>query len=71
MPKAELSFTFRSGGIIKFDLKAFDSNLSIALSGVPNSRAYENFERIAAEFFEKLAPPVLTATTLLVPFYVD
>lgn len=66
---AELSF--KSGGIVKFDLKAFDPNLSRALSGVPNERAYENFERIAAEFFERSAPPVLTATTLLVPFYVD
>jgi pyruvate formate lyase activating enzyme len=61
----------RSGGIVKFDLKAFDPNLSIALSGVPNTRAYENFELIADEFFENSAPPVLTATTLLVPFYVD
>ena len=26
---------------------------------------------IAEEFFENSAPPVLTATTLLVPFYVD
>ncbi len=61
----------RSGGIVKFDLKAYDPNLSIALSGAPNSRAYENFELIAEEFFESSAPPVLTATTLLVPFYVD
>ncbi|MDI6884845.1 MAG: radical SAM protein [archaeon] len=66
---AELSF--KSGGIVKFDLKAFDPNLSRALSGVPNERAYENFELIATEFFEQSAPPVLTATTLLVPFYID
>ncbi|MHC1610015.1 MAG: radical SAM protein [Candidatus Methanospirareceae archaeon] len=66
---AELSL--KSGGILKFDLKAFDPNLSIALSGVPNRRAYENFELIAAEFFERSNPPLLTATTLLVPFYVD
>lgn len=66
---AELSV--QTGGIIKFDLKAFDPNLSRVLSGVPNARAYENFERVAAEFFEGSNPPVLTATTLLVPFYVD
>jgi len=66
---AELSA--QSGGIVKFDLKAFDHNLSRALSGVPNARAYENFELIATEFFEHSKPPVLTATTLLVPFYVD
>ena len=66
---AEISF--RSGGIVKFDLKAYDPNLSIALSGVPNKRAYENFQLIAEEFFKNSAPPVLTATTLLVSFYVD
>ena len=66
---AEISL--RSGGIVKFDLKAFDPHLSEALCGVPNKRAYENFEMIAREFFEGSDPPVLTATTLLVPFYVD
>lgn len=66
---AELSL--KSGGIIKFDLKAFDPNLSLALSGVPNKRAYENFEMIATEYFENSDPPVLTATTPLVPLYVD
>jgi len=66
---AELSF--KSGGVVKFDLKTFDPNLSRALSGILNKRAYENFELIATEFFEQSDPPVLTATTLLVPFYVD
>ena len=70
---AELSLA--SGGIVKFDLKAFNPNLSLALSGVPNERAYENFKLIADEFFAVSASasstPVLTATTLLVPFYVD
>lgn len=61
----------QSEGIVKFDLKAFNPNLSLALSGVSNKRAYENFEMIANEFFEGSAPPVLTATTLLVPYYVD
>lgn len=56
---------------MKFDLKAFDSTLSTALCGVPNTRAYENFQMIAEAFFEGSDPPVLTATTLLVPFYVD
>jgi pyruvate formate lyase activating enzyme len=69
--KRVASLSFKSGGIVKFDLKAFDPNLSVALSGVPNKRAYENFEMIATEFFEKSEPPVLTATTLLVPYYVD
>jgi len=66
---AELSF--KSNGIVKFDLKAFDRNLSLALSGVSNERAYSNFRIIAEEFFDKREEPVLTATTLLVPEYVD
>lgn len=62
----------KSGGNIKFDLKCFDPTLSLALSGVSNMRAYENFRRIAEKFYgERSNLPVLTATTLLVPGYVD
>nr|WP_048060539.1 radical SAM protein [Methanothermus fervidus] len=60
-----------SGGIIKFDLKCFDENLSIALSGVSNKQAYKNFKMIGEKFFDRYDIPVLTATTLLVPGYVD
>lgn len=66
---AELSL--ESGGIIKFDLKAWDERLSLALSGVPNRRAYENFAMIAREYLPKAEHHLLTATTLLVPGYVD
>jgi len=67
---AELAF--ESGGNIKFDLKCYYESLSYALSGTSNKRAYENFEMVAEEFFEKRKDmPVLTATTLLVPGYVD
>jgi len=62
---AELSE--RSGGIIKFDLKAFDKNLHLALTGRPNDAVLENFEYVANEF----GRDILTATTLLVPGYVD
>ena len=61
-----------SGGNIKFDLKCFNPTISHALSGVPNTRAYENFEMIAHEFYPQRPDlPVLTATTLLVPGYID
>jgi pyruvate formate lyase activating enzyme len=67
---AELSFN--SGGNIKFDLKCFDDSVSLALSGVSNKRAFENFEMIAQDFCaSRNDPPVLTATTLMVPGYVD
>jgi len=61
----------KTGGIIKFDLKAFDENLNIALTGVSNKKTYDNFKIIAKEFFSMADYPVLTATTLLVPGYID
>jgi len=67
---AELSL--RTGGNIKFDLKCSTPELSLALSGVRNERAFENFETVAGEFNpERPGLPVVTATTLLVPGYVD
>jgi pyruvate formate lyase activating enzyme len=67
---AELSLA--SGGNIKFDLKCSTPELSLALSGVPNDAAFRNFEMIAEEHPpEGEGPPLLTATTLLVPGYVD
>jgi pyruvate formate lyase activating enzyme len=67
---AELSLV--SGGNIKFDLKCFNSTVSHALSGVSNKRAFENFEMVANEFYtQRSKVPLLTATTLLVPGYVD
>lgn len=61
---AELSS--KSNGTVKFDLKAWNENLHILLTGRSNERVKKNFERIAEKF-----PEVLSATTLLVPFYVD
>jgi pyruvate formate lyase activating enzyme len=67
---AELALV--SGGNVKFDLKYYTPSLSLALSGVDNSRAYSNFEMIAKKFYGKRPElPVLTATTLMVPGYVD
>lgn len=61
----------RSHGIIKFDLKAFDENLNFVLTGVSNKRTLENFKLIAEEFLPKADYYLLTATTLLVPGYID
>lgn len=70
MRAAELAY--QSGGNIKFDLKCWDEELSIALSGVSNREAFKNFEAIARKFpIEKDHPPTICATTLLVPGYVD
>jgi len=60
-----------TGGCIKFDLKAYDANLHAALTGVKNERTLHNFARAAARFSQRPEPPLLIASTLLVPGYVD
>ncbi|MCK4923907.1 MAG: radical SAM protein [Spirochaetes bacterium] len=57
-----------SGGTVKFDLKAFHPNIHAALCGVEGSATMENFT-IASNMYPDV--DVLTATTLLVPYYVD
>ena len=67
---AELSL--KSGGVVKFDLKAYDENLNKALCGVSNRATLENFKLIGEKFYDKRPEvPLLTASTLLVPGYVD
>ncbi len=65
----ELSLS--TGGCVKFDLKAWDDNLHRALTGVSNKRTLENFERAAQRVPERPDPPLLMASTLMVPGYVD
>jgi len=66
---AELSLI--TGGCIKFDLKAWDENLHIALTGVSNKRTLENFALLSNYFKKRPSPPILVASTLLVPGYID
>lgn len=61
-------YSYKTNGTIKFDLKAFDSNLHMCLTGRPNKRTLNNFQMIAEDFKKK---DLLTATTLLVPGYID
>jgi len=60
-----------TGGCIKFDLKAWDESLHIALTGITNRRTLSNFVRAAKELARRPIPPLLVASTLLVPGYVD
>ena len=60
-----------SGGCVKFDLKAWDTNLHVALTGVENQRTIDNFARAAAHTRRRSQPPVLIANTLLVTGYID
>lgn len=61
----------RSGGCIKFDLKAYDDALHRVLTGASNARTLDNFARAARRIRERPEPPLLIASTLLVPGYVD
>ncbi len=66
---AEVSLV--SGGNIKFDLKAFDEHLNIALCGVTNKQTLENFACLAEVRKQRREPEFLTASTLLVPGYIE
>ncbi len=66
-----IELSLPSGGCIKFDLKAWDENLHRVLTGISNERTLENFTRAAVKMQHRSAPPLLVASTLLVPGYVD
>jgi pyruvate formate lyase activating enzyme len=66
-----VELSLRTGGCVKFDLKAWDENLHLALTGASNRRTLENFVRAAARSAERAGPPLLVASSLLVPGYVD
>lgn len=66
LPAARLSM--ETGGTVKFDLKALDQNLHRALCGTGNERTLDNFRRVADI---TQGTDTLTATTLLVPNYLD
>jgi pyruvate formate lyase activating enzyme len=66
--KRAADLSSKSGGVVKFDLKARNPVLALALCGVDNARSFENFSLVAKAFADG---DVLTATTLLVPYYVD
>jgi len=66
-----MTVSLESGGCVKFDLKAFDPRLHLALCGAGNRRTLENFSRAAERIRERPSPPPLVASTLLVRDYVD
>ncbi|MHC4895509.1 MAG: radical SAM protein [Planctomycetota bacterium] len=66
-----LVLSLRTGGCVKFDLKALTEPLHIVLTGVSNEQTLHNFARAAERFSERPEPPPVVASTLLVPGYVD
>ena len=66
-----IDYSVRTGGCIKFDLKAYDDKLHKALTGISNEPVKKNFQRAAERSFERSVPPLVVASTLLVPGYVN
>ncbi|MCS7314311.1 MAG: radical SAM protein [Bryobacterales bacterium] len=66
-----VELSLATGGCIKFDLKAHDPAVYRALTGACNETVLENFARAAARFRQRPEPPLVVASTLLVPGYVD
>ncbi len=60
-----------SGGIIKFDLKAFSEPVNRALCGVSNKMTLKNFSMLVDTLPFEEDYTTLMVTTLLVPYYVD
>jgi pyruvate formate lyase activating enzyme len=69
--RAAIRLSLRSNGCMKFDLKAFDPNLHQALTGSDNRQTLENFQVAASFIHERSSPPLVVASTLLVPGYID
>ncbi|HUT31746.1 MAG TPA: radical SAM protein [Sedimentisphaerales bacterium] len=66
-----MDLSLESGGCVKFDLKAMNRNIHLALCGVDNRRTLENFAAAAKRIPQRPEPPPLVASTLLVPGYID
>jgi pyruvate formate lyase activating enzyme len=63
--------SLKSGGCIKFDLKAWNDSIHHALCGVTNEQTLRNFKVLSQLIPKRPEPPFLIASTLLVPGYVD
>jgi pyruvate formate lyase activating enzyme len=69
--KPLVAASLTNGGIIKVDLKAFSEEVHLALCGVSNRQTLKNFAALAPYLGERPEVPLLCASTLMVPGYVD
>ncbi|MGQ9654196.1 MAG: radical SAM protein [Thermodesulfobacteriota bacterium] len=69
--EAMVKLSLESGGCVKIDLKAWDNRIHRALCGVDNLQVLANLEKLSGWTRLRPAPPLLVASTLLVPGYVD
>jgi pyruvate formate lyase activating enzyme len=63
--------SLRTGGTIKFDLKAWHPGLHRVLTGAPRRWVWRNLTRLIERSAARPDPPLAVAGTCLVPGYVD
>jgi pyruvate formate lyase activating enzyme len=68
--KQMVGLSMHSGGCVKVDLKAWSPRIHKALCGCDNRQVLENFSVLAKFAALRPDPPLLIASTLLVPGYV-
>ncbi len=68
--KRVLDIVKESGGILKFDIKAFSPPVYYALTGYEGKKVFENFE-FAFNYLGKSSSKHLCVSTLMVPGYID
>jgi len=66
-----VKLSLESGGIVKFDIKAWSYSVYKALTGVSNDKLFENIKYVVSFMDERPEIPLFMASTLLVPGYVD
>ena len=66
-----IQYALDTGGCVKFDLKTFDPGLHLALTGVSNQRTLDNFALAGSRYTERPQIPLVVASTLLVPGYIE
>jgi len=66
-----IQLSLSTGGTIKFDLKAWNPRLHRALCAVDNETTLSNFHYVSHFIHERPDPPLLVASTLLIPGYID
>ncbi len=69
--KKALELSLISGGIFKFDVKAWSPPIYKALTGCDNKPLFENLKFAVKYFEEREEVPLIVVSILLVPGYVD
>jgi pyruvate formate lyase activating enzyme len=66
-----LEIAGETGGCVKFDLKTYHEHMNVALCGRSNDQTKKNFELAANWIKKRKDPPLVVASTLLVPGYIE